>query len=85
MQERPDLWANTLTALASGVSLTVPILSTVPENAYLKQLKNIEESLWRGLDGPRQAIRHVHHDIDRTLETVVGCVHGLDVGAAHIP
>jgi len=85
MQKRRNLWANTLTALTSGVSLSVPLTNAVSDNAYLKKLENVKKSLRRGLEGPVQAIGHVHHDVDCTLETVVRCVHSLDVGAAQSP
>lgn len=70
-----------MATLILDFSHTVPTYTAVPDPTYLEQLENIEKCLWCGLERPRQAIRHVDHDVDSALQTVVNRVHGLNVGA----
>ena len=54
------------------------------EHPYLEQLENVEKGLRYSIEWPRQAVRHVGHDVDCTLQTIVRCVHGLNAGAAQV-
>ena len=51
-------------------------------SAHLEELKNVQECLRNGLERPYQTVSHVHHDVDRAFETVICCVHDVDVDAA---